>query len=251
MNTRLAVSPNWLACLLAGAVLILGSLSIAGHLLDSKHLLLIFELDAEGNVPSWFSSLTLLGCAVLLGVIGKAKREVGDPYVRHWSVLAVLFLYVSLDEAAKLHDWLNVLLTAAFHPSGVLHFPWVLPAAAALVGLALAYRRWLFHLPGWVRTRFLLSAVIFLAGALGCEVLEGFYVNGTSDPTIAYVLITHIEELLEMTGVVAFLHSLMLYASDQQIALSVEFAGSRIPPDGEDGRPGDLTTNGSAPIAAS
>lgn len=39
----------------------------------------LFDLDAEGNVPTWYSALLLFLAAALLGVIAYAKRARWEP----------------------------------------------------------------------------------------------------------------------------------------------------------------------------
>lgn len=227
MNMRLAVSPVGLARALLATILILGALSFAANVMGSEILLHVFHLDAEANVPTWYSSITLLLCAVMLAVIGRAKREVCEPYVRHWNGLALVFLYLSIDEAAGLHDGLNAVLTAVFQPSGFLNFPWVLPASLAVASLGIVYMRWFRHLPAWAQARFLLAGIIYLAGAVGCEVLGAILLEGSTNQPMTYVVISHLEELLEMAGVAFFLHGLVLYAENLKVTLSFEIASAR------------------------
>src|SRR5262245_25198034 len=87
----------------------------------------LFSLDGEPKIPEWFSSCLLLSCSVLIGIIAAANRQ--KQYARHWAILSMAFLYLSMDEAAQLHEMSIKPLRAMFHFSGYLYFGWVVPAS--------------------------------------------------------------------------------------------------------------------------
>ena len=103
----------------------------------------LFDLDREGNVPAWFSSLLLFSIALLLGIIGAGKAKSRDRWRWHWIGLAVIFVLLSMDEAASLHERLTVPLRSALDLSGALYFAWVVPAGALLIVFAAVYIRFL------------------------------------------------------------------------------------------------------------
>ena len=70
-------------------------------------------------------------CAGLLAAV--AAGEAVDR--GRWRMLAVGFVYISIDEAVGLHELLGEL----FDTEGVLHFGWVIPAAAVVLGVGLAF----------------------------------------------------------------------------------------------------------------
>jgi len=84
---------------LAGQV----STYVLGH---STHLgfVNLFNLNNEMNVPAWHSSSTLLLCSILLGLIANHKMREGDGYSLHWVGLALIFVFLSLDEAISVHE---------------------------------------------------------------------------------------------------------------------------------------------------
>ena len=43
------------------------------------------------------------------------------------AVLAVIFLYLSIDESAQIHELINPALTDSFNLGGVFYFSWVIP----------------------------------------------------------------------------------------------------------------------------
>lgn len=115
----------------------------------------LFDVYGEGNVPTWYSSSALLLCSMLLAVISIGERQVSDRgYVLHWRGLAGIFLLLSLDETAQLHDKVDAALDRVYDFGGFLTYAWVIPAAALLFILMLTYLGFLAHLPARIRCFF-------------------------------------------------------------------------------------------------
>jgi biotin transporter BioY len=62
-----------------------------------------------------------------------------------------------------------------------------------------------------VRQYLIASAIIYITGALGMELLGGLY----REDRWAGVIVTTIEETLEMVGVVLFIRGLLRYIQEQ------------------------------------
>jgi hypothetical protein len=168
-----------------------------------------FSLVEEANVPTWYSSVALLACAVLLAAVARTEREAGSRFVRHWKVLALGFLYLSVDEAAALHELLIEPLRGALGAGGLFYFAWVVPALAALAVLGLAYLRFLAHLPPRTRRLFLAAAATFVGGAVGAEMVGGAWVESRGFHNAGSALLWTVEESLEMVGIVVFIYALL------------------------------------------
>jgi hypothetical protein len=202
------------------------------------HPLRIFNVGEERSIPTWFESIQFLLCSILLAVVTVAKKQRSDRYSLHWSVLSIILLLLSLDEVASIHEAIGQELerllhnTTGFTPSGAISFFWVVPGAAFVFIVLLAYLRFLAHLPQTTRRLFLLAGALFVLGALGIEMLtaqvvsssggianwvvfsSGGIVNRESAsaiPEILKGLQTSIEEMLEMLGLTAFLYALLEY----------------------------------------
>src|SRR5256885_4802293 len=93
----------------------------------------LFDLDAEANIPTWFSSALLLMCAMLLAANAAAKWKTRDRYTIHWIVLSVIFLYLSVDETAIIHEMSIKPLRSMLHPTGLLYEAWIIPGIVATV----------------------------------------------------------------------------------------------------------------------
>lgn len=107
-----------------------------------------------------------------------------------------------------------------FAPSGFFFFFWVVPGAVFVLIVLLAYLRFLANLPKKTRRLFLVAGTLFVVGALGIEMLYGQLVSfyGSEDSLSGNVkavaaILTAIEELLEMSGIVVFVYTLLSYVS--------------------------------------
>lgn len=166
------------------------------------------SVDAEQSIPAWFSSSALLLSAVLLHAVSWRCPPRTTP--RQWNILAVIFVFLSLDEAVALHEKTILPLRSAWGTSGLLHYAWVIPAGIAVAVLAIVYARFLVSLPPRTRMFVIVGALLYVGGALGVEALGGQQAEAHGQSNLAYVTLSTVEELMEMLGVVALLHALML-----------------------------------------
>jgi hypothetical protein len=180
----------------------------------------LFELDREANIPTFYQSVTILLCAGLLAGITIAKKKAGTREYLYWAGLALIFLFLSVDETAGIHERLINPLRNALHTSGILFFAWVIPYGILLIVMMAFYFRFLFSLP--VRSRYwiIFAGILYIAGALGGELLGGFWAGLHGQENLTYTLITTGEESLEMVGILAFIYALMSYITSQLKDLS-------------------------------
>lgn len=170
------------------------------------------DLNGESNIPTWYATILLLLAALLLALIAAEAWQAKRPYAVHWSGLAILLTLLSLDEAVAIHEqWISP-LRSLLGVTGLLYCAWVIPALASVLLVVLVYWRFFFALPKATKRRFLLAAALYVGGALGVELLEGYYLShGGVEETIAFALMVGVEELLEMCGVVVLIEALLYY----------------------------------------
>lgn len=159
------------------------------------------SVNAEAALPAWYSSALLLLCAALCADVA---RTTGPRLQRRrWTVLAVLFVYLSADEAAQLHEIGTNVVDRAGVKTG-LAFSWVLLAVPALLVLGVLMIPFLRSLPRRTVAGMLVAGCVFVGGAVGLE-LPGSLIYSTAGPdTAAYALVTSVEELCEMVGTIIF-----------------------------------------------
>ncbi|HEU4829547.1 MAG TPA: hypothetical protein VFT04_10145 [Gemmatimonadales bacterium] len=178
------------------------------HVLGLRRLL---DFNGEGNAPAWFSSLLFCFCAVLLGVIWHAHRAARNRFRSHWAVLAAVFLFLALDEAAAVHEKLIDPVRSALDTGGVLLHAWIIPYGIALVFLLVVYLPFLRALPARTLRLMLAAGAVYVAGAIGVEIVGGYVWDRNPARGVAIVAIMAFEETLEMVGLALFAYTLLDY----------------------------------------
>lgn len=226
---NLWLSPRRATTVLALAVAFFATAHLTGLILrfgfDHDYvygLVPFFDLDREHNLPSLFSALLLLLSSALLALIAVVRRRGGGGDWRAWGGLSLLFLLVCGDEALALHERLILPLQGLLGASGFLFFAWVIPYGLLVGLLALLYLRFLYRLPAPTRSGLVLAAGLFLAGAVGLEMVGGqLYEELGGVPDLLYSAVVTLEELLEMSGVLVFIHTLLRYLENARVIVHV------------------------------
>lgn len=168
-----------------------------------------FDLDRENNIPTYFSSFLLLISAGLLAIVTMSKRRDHARYTKHWFVLMIIFLFLSIDETASLHELLIKPIRNALNVSAVGFPAWIVAGLAFVVVFGIFYYRFLLSLPIRTKMYLVIAAFFLVGGAIGVEVLGGTYYYG--DWNLTYGVMTLIEETFEMIGVLFFIIAILDY----------------------------------------
>lgn len=173
-------------------------------------LLNAFSLGSDTSIPAYYSALAILFCAVLAFAI--ARQQTVSAAATPWLGLAVIFAFLSVDEMLAFHEQLIDPVGDALDTSGPLLYAWAIPyGLAGLVFLAV-YVPFLRRLPRATARGFVLAGTIFVAGAIGMEMVGGAYFEGHGSQNVTYVTMQTVEEILEMAGIIVFIHALALHA---------------------------------------
>lgn len=173
----------------------------------------LFNFDKELSIPTYFSALNLLVSFLLLYMIYRSHKNGKIIDTKYWGFLSIFFLYLSIDEIASIHEKFNrpirYLISAK---TGPLYYVWVLVAIAVCIIIAIYLFRFYLRLPNRYKVLFGISALLFVGGTIGFEMIGGCYApGGDANPTVIYTIIMTIEESLEMTGIILFNYSLIDY----------------------------------------
>ncbi|NNM27325.1 MAG: hypothetical protein HKO59_15295, partial [Phycisphaerales bacterium] len=211
MNIHVDVSPPRLVRRLAAGAAVLVGLGLIVAFVRPRvthgyavRWLSLFDLDAEWNVASWYAVLLLLLAATLLALaaaVSRRREERERRFTRHWAILAMIFVYLALDEGVGLHELLTRPMQSLVGGTGWLHFAWVIPFAALAAVLLLVYLPFLAHLPRATAVRFVVAGALYVGGAIGMELVGG----ATLDRPAVYPFIAVLEEGMELTGLVVFI----------------------------------------------
>lgn len=131
-----------------------------------------------------------------------------------------------MDEILSLHEKTIEPVRNALQTGGLFYFAWVIPASVLVLVLLLVFLGFLAHLPTRTRNLFLIAGTIYVGGALGLEMVGGYYVESDRVENIMYVILVTIEELLEMLGVIVFIHALLSYISKYIKGINLQVSAS-------------------------
>jgi hypothetical protein len=199
--------------------------SYTGHYPTSGGIIRLFNLDLEANIPSSFSMILLLTAAVLLALITTLERRRSAPGVFHWVILSAGFFTMAIDEICSLHEKLNRPFKALLGEDrpGIFYYAWVIPAAVGVAGLGLLFIGFLRRLPAPTRRAFAVTGFIYIAGAIGVEMIAGRHAAIYGQNNLPYAFLVVAEEGLEMTGVILFLKALLAYLRDHYGEVNFRF----------------------------
>jgi len=229
------ITPTTLFRVLLGCILLLLGAEVFrqvasygfGH--DYARFSRLFDLDAERNVPTWFSTVQLFLASMLAFMIYLDRRPDGTRLVAHWAGLGFIMLYISLDEAVALHEQMILPLREFLDLGGILYFSWVIVGALAVVAVVLIYVPFLKSLPKRTAILIFLAGTIYVGGALGLELVGGAIADKGEQPSLLYDIVAAMEESLEMIGIATFVFALADYASRHCKRIGPVFGGSDTP----------------------
>ena len=213
--------------LLAAGAGLLVALGVAGGYLRLVHgeelrqAVWLFDLGSERTFATWYASTLLLLSAALLAVLAAVCRRTGRAREAvRWGGLALVFALLSADEVAGAHEW-----TAHVTPSGrgLFYYSWVFFGLAFVAVLGVVYLPFVLRQVRRFRALLLVAALLFVGGALGVEMLNGWLNDNHPDAHLAYMLMTALEESLELAGVLVFVYALLDHLRALGVRVSAGF----------------------------
>jgi len=176
----------------------------------------MFDLDMERNIPTLFSSLLFSISSLLFYLLSKSQKE----KYRYWIGLSIVFIFLAFDESAKIHEQLGDYTENFIDATGYLYYPWFISYGIFVVILAIIYSRFFWNMPKKLFYSFVLSAVIFISGAIGFDILGANEASHHGEETILYCVYYTIEESLEMFGLIYLISILLnILESDNSMVL--------------------------------
>jgi len=190
----------------------------------------LFYVDNEANIPTFFSMALLLLASLLLAVITFLSSKVSRQKW-YWAFLSCGFLYMAYDEGMGGHERLIYPIREwlfADGKAGIFYFAWVIPGIAIVILLAFFFLKFWLQFPAPVRNGFLISASLYLGGAILVELVGGYYTESVGTGNLVYSMIATLEESLEMAGAITFLWVLLKYLRDNHAGILFRFSDQRI-----------------------
>jgi len=216
VTTPLIIVLSALGALALYSTFVLGHGSVYG-------LVPMLLLNAEGNIPTFFSSANLILCSALLLIAGAGAKQSDQPFAIAWTVLGLLALLVALDEGVQIHELLDhnrEWTKSLFKADGALAGPWVVVYGALVLGFLIGFTRFFLHLPPKYKLLFASGAALFVGAAIGLEMI-GAEVWTADGKSFRFEIINWIEEVFEMSAVTLINASLLSYIQTMHGPLAI------------------------------
>ena len=177
----------------------------------------LIDLDAEGNLPAWFSSFQLALIAIAFWVLAARLRATQRPSRRFMRACGGFFLLLSIDETAMFHeriteslgsrylDWVPVYVNN--HPGDAIICALVLVACMAA---AFPHLRGLWQMSPRGSLIAAAGAAIYVTGAAVLE-SAGYKMLSAGSALSLYRAEVAVEEFLEMMGASLILYAVLLF----------------------------------------
>lgn len=229
-DPQININPQKVIIVMSAMVILLILATLSGNFIDQIafdpklfRLMTKMYLDQESNIPTFFSALLLFFNACILGIIGWLRSREGAAYHFSWTLLALIFLIMAIDEASQLHELLNQPMELLVEAEGIFLWSWVLAAIPMVLIFGLIFLRFYWHLPRKTKVLFGFAAFFYIGGALGTELLGAGWVSSYGKENMIYIIISTIEETLELTGLLILLYALLDYCKTQYAEMRVIF----------------------------
>jgi hypothetical protein len=218
-------------------VIYLGNLALPD---PSQFIQLLFDLDSDRSLPTWFSSIQLFVVGQVFLFVAYRRRQIPPEVSSHFPlsqkflvIVGLVFVFFSMDETAMFHERLKFLLGGqSWIPrfEGDLGLWMSVYAAAGLVLLIILWR------DVWRLVRQMPRAALFLAlgfgvffvGGVVMEALANLFLRGEEATYLDYLQIAA-EEGLEMAGISIMLYGAVLLGRRLSPSRAVTEADGSIP----------------------
>lgn len=202
----------------------------------------MWNLDEENNVPTWFASMVLALVGFALAFVGMMKYQERDRHWWQWFAIALIPLFLSLDDMAQLHEALSRPLSDEYGFGGLFHWAWLVVALPVVAVLTVLFLPFLIRLPARTAVLLLAGAGITFSGGVVLEMFEGWRVDASGQGGLLLFSMVTVQEVAEMIGSIIALYAIIDYAGGYrpELVLHIErddlpFVGESRPHSGEVG----------------
>lgn len=230
---QITVNSTWLAKGLAAVAALLLTFSLIAALTsglanagDMSGFRRFLYVDAENNAPTYFSVVLMILNALLLATLAVRTQHSGSNLYPYWAGLSLGFFCMGFDESFEIHERFMkpVRKLIGEDDLGIFYYSWVIPALLLIAFLGLLFWRFLTALRATTRTRLIVAGALYLGGAIGAEMLGGWYVERNTQANVGYLFIVTLEEGLEMAGLIALFRAVLLHHREEFGTIRLHFS---------------------------
>lgn len=128
---------------------------------------------------------------------------------------------LAVDENVQLHENLVNPVRQLFNTSDYLYLAWVIPGIIFFTIFGLLYLKFLLSQSKKIRLLFILAGTIFISGAIGTEIIGSHIQYQFGRDNFQYSLVTTLEELLEMIGLIIFIDAMLIFIKNNYPNISI------------------------------
>lgn len=178
----------------------------------------LIKLTGEFNLPTLFSALLLFASGILLFLIFAGTKQRKFRY--HWLSLGLIFIFLSLDESLMIHESVSKLIRRNFTVEGSIHYgTWSIPYLIVTIFIAFTFLKFVLQLPKKTKIIFIVSGFVYVMGAAGIELAEGYFFLYYGEESFIYRLAHWSQEIVEMVGIIMFIYGLLDYLEKMEIQI--------------------------------
>lgn len=197
-----------------------------------------FDVDQEGNLPTFYSAGSLFICAFLLAIVAFYVKSEQKSFFTHWCLSSIIFLVAAWDEATQLHErFISSKYTSYIwsvfkvNSQDVGFGQWTIVYIPLVIALSLYFLKFFRSLPKYEKGLILISGFLFMTGAIGVELIASLIwaAGEYSRDSFAYAIVAALEEGLEKLGVATFIYALLFHISVSfgEVTLQMKVAKSK------------------------
>lgn len=244
-------------------LLLMHGVVVAGHLVFKVPwgaLTTLFDVDIEANIPTLFNISLFVIASLLFYVVGRVAPKGGR---WGWYLMAAVMGFLAVDEGSQIHERFMVFTLRLMNDGalgigkmGWLFYAWIIPYVAAAMVLVAVLLPWFLRQDGRTRFGLFLAGAVYIAGAVMAEaysgkVAEALLVGGAAGNTpgwlpcdvyrpgncflygdARFVLITTLEEALEMLGLILCINVLAGLLDKARAGVRITFGDQATGPQG-------------------
>ena len=171
----------------------------------------LVDVGSEQSLSTYFSVINLLLAAGLLFTIYAHESKVVKPASGYWLFLSILFLFLSIDESAGIHEKFGNLheymVRMDFIEPMLDTHQWIPFGVIFVICVFVILLPFLRSLPTKTRNYFLIAGTVFVTGAIGFEFLGAYMLKSgfvDSPKEMIFFIRRLFEEGFEMYGIAIF-----------------------------------------------
>ena len=180
----------------------------------------VFNIDQEANIPTWFTAGVALYLAMTAAMIASVVKSQGSKQSWAWRGISLMGIYIAMDEVAGFHELAITPIRDNWAISPWLYQAWIIPAMILVISISILYFGFFWKLPFYAKFYLVIGAFVYLMGAIGVEAVGGFVLT-TQGLNDWYVQLAHIEEFMEMMGLIIILYSVVEYTRRELKSMTI------------------------------